>query len=141
METTPLVVEATYHAPLSRVWNAISENSEMKNWYFDLEEFEAVPSFKFEFYGDPENKKYLHLCEVTYAVPNKKLSYTWRYDGYPGNSLVTFELFEEGENTRIKLSHIDLESFPQDLKEFGRESFEAGWNEIIGKNLKEYLEK
>lgn len=141
MKTIPLVVEATYHTPVSKVWAAISENSEMKKWYFNLEAFEAVPGFKFEFYGDPENKKYLHLCEVTYAVYNKKLSYTWKYAEYPGNSLVSFELFEEGENTKLKLTHIDLENFPQDLKEFGRESFETGWNEILGKNLKEYLEK
>ena len=26
-------------------------------------------------------------------VPAKKIAYTWRYDGFPGDSTVTFELF------------------------------------------------
>ena len=73
-------------------------------------------------------------------VPNKKLSYSWRYDGYPGDSLVTFELFEENDKARVKLTHEGLESFG-DKADFAKENFVAGWNEIIGKFLKEYVER
>ncbi|HZG22986.1 MAG TPA: SRPBCC domain-containing protein, partial [Chitinophagaceae bacterium] len=65
----------------------------------------------------------------------------WRYDGYPGESLVTFELFDEGEKTRLRLTHSGLETFPSDNPSFKKENFAAGWSEIIGTSLKDYLEK
>ncbi len=86
-------------------------------------------------------ESYLHLCKITEVIPGKKLSYSWRYDGYPGNSFVTFELFEEGNQTRLKLTHKNLESFGTDNPDLARENFEEGWDAIIGKSIKEYLEK
>lgn len=83
----------------------------------------------------------MHLCVVTQVVENKKLAYTWRYDGYEGNSEVTFELFEEGEKTRLKLTHTGLETFPQNNPDFAPASFAAGWTEITGKMLKEFVEQ
>jgi len=140
MKSTPIVVEAIYRAAISVVWSAISDHTEMKKWYFDLQTFEPIPGFKFQFYAGSEGNQFLHLCEVTESIPNKRLTYSWKYDGYPGESLVTFELFEEGEHTRLKLTHTGLETFPQDQSDFAKENFEAGWKEIIGKNLKEYVE-
>jgi uncharacterized protein YndB with AHSA1/START domain len=139
MNTEPVKVERTFHAPASKVWKAITDKTEMKAWYFDLAEFKADVGFKFQFLGGPPEKQYLHLCEVTEVVPEKKLAYSWRYDGYAGNSFVSFELFEQGENTLLKLTHTGLETFPSE-KDFAKESFMAGWNDIINRSLKEYLE-
>jgi len=69
----------------------------------------------------------------------KKLSYTWRYEGFAGNSLVTFELSEEGEKTRLKLTHAGLETFPDDQVAFDKNNFAEGWTYIIGKSLKEFV--
>lgn len=55
-------------------------------------------------------------------VPEKKLSYTWRLQGFPGNLLLTFELFDEGENTRIKVTHEGLGTFPPD-PDFAKKKF------------------
>ncbi|HET8803839.1 MAG TPA: SRPBCC domain-containing protein, partial [Aequorivita sp.] len=107
-------------------------------WYFDLAEFKAEVGFKFQFMGGTEDDQYLHLCEILEVVPKKKLTYSWRYDGYEGNSFVTFELFEEGGNTRLKLTHRGLESFP-DKKDFSKSNFEQGWDEIINTSLMHYL--
>jgi len=49
-------------------------------------------------------------------------------------------LFDEGDKTRLKLTHAGIESFPAE-KDFARESFAKGWTHIIGTSLKEYLEK
>ena len=46
--------------------------NEMKKWYFDLAEFKAEVGFKFQFSGGPPEKQYLHLCEVTEIIPEKK---------------------------------------------------------------------
>jgi uncharacterized protein YndB with AHSA1/START domain len=96
---------------------------------------------KFQFAGRTEDKTYLHLCEVTQVEPNKKIQYSWRYEGYDGISLVTFEFFAEGENTRVKLTHDGLESFPADNPDFGKKKFNEGWNSILYEALKAYVEK
>ena len=123
------------------IWTALTDVQEMKQWYFDLPEFRAEKGCHFSFYGGTEEKQFLHLCEVTEVVPGEKLSYTWRYDGYPGNTLVSFQLQEEATHTRVVLTHTGLESFPADVPEFAAANFEAGWNHIIGQSLRHYLEQ
>ena len=139
----PVVVERTYNAPVEKVWSALTDNDQMKSWYFDIAEFKPEPGFEFQFTGgDPNGVQYLHLCKVIDVVPNKKLSYTWRYDGFEGKSLVIFDLTAEGSKTKVKVSHFGLETFPAaTTPAFDKKNFEMGWTEIIGKSLKEYVEK
>jgi uncharacterized protein YndB with AHSA1/START domain len=137
----PFVIERVYQAARSRVWSAITDKSEMKSWYFDLAEFIAEPGFEFSFYGGTEEKQYLHRCIIKEVIPQKKLSYSWRYDGYAGDSLVTFELFETNTpgETRLRLTHEGLDTFPLDNPDLRPINFKEGWTHIIGTALKEYL--
>jgi uncharacterized protein YndB with AHSA1/START domain len=141
MPNEPIVKEVTVNATASKVWKAITDKDEMKKWYFDLKEFKPVVGFEFRFMGGPDkDNQYLHICEITEAEENKKLAYSWRYDGYPGKSFVTFELFEEGKKTKIKLTHRGLETFGTDNPHFAKENFVAGWEAIICTSLKNYFE-
>jgi uncharacterized protein YndB with AHSA1/START domain len=140
VKTEPFVIERTYNAPVDKVWQAITDKNKMKQWYFDLKEFKPEVGFEFQFIGGSKEKSYLHLCKIIEVIPGKKLTHTWTYDSYPGESFVTFELFDEGDNTRLKLTHVGLETFPAE-PDFARTSFEKGWTHIIGKSLKEYLER
>lgn len=135
----PVITESVYHAPARKVWQAITDKNQMKQWYFDVSGFRPEPGFEFWFEGGTEYKTYVHLCRITEVIPEKKLSYTWRYEGYAGNSLVTIELFSEGEKTRLRLIHSGLETFPAD-PDFATDNFRQGWNQIIGTNLKEFVE-
>ncbi len=136
----PIIVERTFNVPAEKVWKAITDKDEMKKWYFDLKEFRPEPGFEFRFSGGPsEDKQYLHICKITEVIPGRKLSHSWRYDGYEGISYVTFELIPEGDKTRLKLTHRGLETFPENNPDFAKENFAAGWQEIIGSNLKNYL--
>lgn len=141
MNNEPLIIERVYDAPADRVWEAITNKDQMRKWYFDLADFKAEPGFEFEFEGGPEDRKYLHKCRVTEVVAGKKLQYSWRYEGYEGNSFVTFELFPEGNKTRVKLTHEGLETFPADNADFARKNFMAGWTDLVGTSLKEFVEK
>ncbi len=142
MSHEPIVVERVFAAPVSKVWTAITDKDEMKHWYFDLTEFKPEVGFTFRFTGgSPDGKSYLHLCEVTEAIPEKKLAYSWRYDGYPGVSFVTFDLSAQGSGTLLKLTHTGLESFPEDNKDFAAANFRQGWDEIINRSLQKYLEQ
>jgi uncharacterized protein YndB with AHSA1/START domain len=141
MNQEPFVIERTLNAPIEKVWNAISNRDAMKQWYFDLAEFKPEPGFEFQFEGGPEDRRYLHLCKVTEVVPGKKLQYSWHYDGYEGNSFVTWELFAEGDKTRLKLTHEGLETFPANNADFAKSNFAQGWTDIVGTSLKGFLEK
>ena len=134
-----VVLERTFAAPVARVWKALTNVEEMRRWYFDLKKFEPEVGFEFEFTVEHEGMKYHHLCKIAEVIPQKKLAYTWRYKGHEGNSLVTFELFADGDKTRLKLTHEGLETFPK-TPSFARKSFMEGWTQIIGSSLKEFVE-
>lgn len=141
MSSQPLIVEQVIDTPVASVWDALTKNEQMKQWYFELPDFKAVAGFEFVFTAHArEGVHYKHICKVIEVVPKKKLSYSWRYDGYPGNSLVSFELFDEGKKTKLKLTHEGLETFASAGPDFARESFAKGWTHIVGKSLKGFLE-
>ena len=136
----PLIIERVFNAPVSKIWRAITDKNEMKKWYFDLPEFKAETGFEFQFWGGDDIKQYLHLCKVIEVINEQKLSYSWKYDNYNGYSVVTFELFAEGNNTRLKLTHSGIESFPKNDTAFTKQSFENGWTHILDESLKAYTE-
>jgi uncharacterized protein YndB with AHSA1/START domain len=137
--TEAIVIERTFNAPVAKVWRALTDVDEMRQWYFDLKEFRPAVGFEFEFVVEHEGMTYHHLCKVTEVIPQKKIAYTWRYKGHPGDSLVTFQLSTDGDKTRLKLTHEGLDTFPN-TPAFARENFLKGWTEIIGSELKEFLE-
>jgi uncharacterized protein YndB with AHSA1/START domain len=142
MSSKNVIVEGTYNADISSVWNAITVKELMKQWYFDLKEFRAEIGFKFEFMGGPENGiQYKHLCEITEVIPEQKLSYSWKYEGYEGISFVTFELFKENNTSKVKLTHTGIKSFPSSNPDFDIHNFEEGWKQIIKTSLQLFLDK
>ena len=136
----PIVINRIFNAPVARVWKALTSADQMREWYFDLKEFKAEVGFEFDFVVEHEGNKYHHLCRVTEVIPEEKIAYTWRYQGEPGDSLVTFELFPDGNRTRLKLTHTGIETFPK-TPAYARKNFEAGWTAIIGSELKQFIER
>lgn len=135
------VIERTYNAPLSLVWHAITDRAAIKQWFMDFEGFQPEVGCEFHFTAqDNDQVDWLHRCVVTQVVPAQKLAYTWHYEGHPGDTLVTIELFPEGDSTRVKLTHSGLDTLPA-IPAFARENFAAGWTELIGSLLKGYVEK
>lgn len=138
----PIVVERVFVASAEVLWRALTDKNEMKIWYFDLPEFKAEVGYQFTFAGGPSpERQYTHLCEITELVPGKKLSYSWRYDGYPGDSLVSFEIFAQGDKTLLRLTHAGLHTFPSDNPDLAKHNFEAGWDAIVNESLNGYVEK
>jgi uncharacterized protein YndB with AHSA1/START domain len=135
-----IIVERTFDAPVAGVWSALTDVNEMRQWYFDLKDFKAEIGSEFEFVVEHEGNTHHHLCKVTEVIPEKKIAYTWRYKGEPGDSLVTFELFPEGNKTRLKLTHTGIETFPK-TPAYARKNFETGWTAIIGSELKQFVER
>jgi uncharacterized protein YndB with AHSA1/START domain len=137
--TEAIVIERTLNASVAQVWKALTDVDQMRQWYFDPKEFRPEVGFEFGFVVEHEGNTYDHRCKVTEVIPQRKIAYTWRYEGHEGDSLVTFELFPEGEKTRLRLKHEGLETFPKTVA-FARENFEKGWTELIGSELKKFVE-
>ena len=139
MKNEPLVFERTYKAHVSKVWAALTDPEKMKHWYFDIPEFRPEIGTEFSFEAGTATKRYIHECKVTKAIPNKVIAYTWRYPDVEGNSEVSFELFEEGDETRLVLTHSGLETFPQN-GDYAKSNFVGGWTHFTGA-LGEFLKK
>ncbi|UAY50985.1 SRPBCC family protein [Ferruginibacter albus] len=141
MSDGTFVIERIVKAPVSKVWKAITDKDEMKQWYFDIAAFKPQVGFEFHFEGKtPDGSVFVHKCSITEAIPNKKLAHTWQYEGYQGLSTVTYELFEEGQSTKVKLTHEGLDTFPKESN-FAKENFVAGWTYIIGTSLANFVTK
>jgi len=141
MKTEPIIKQSVINASALKVWSALTEPEKVKLWFMNPEGFKPVVGNEFTMLATNKGKEYLHLCKVTEVIPEKKLSYTWKYKDTPGESFVTFELFPEGDKTKIKLTHEGLETFPQDNDDYARKNFDAGWTHLIEKAIKEFVEK
>jgi uncharacterized protein YndB with AHSA1/START domain len=138
----PIIIEQPFNKSINVVWNAITEIDQMRQWFFqNIESFNPEVGFETQFNVQTPNRKFLHIWKLTEVEPMKKITYNWKYGGYPGNSFVTFELFEQKDQTRLKLTHTVTESFPDIIPEFSRENGIAGWNYFIKKSLKTFLKK
>lgn len=137
----PIVLEKTYDTPVKAVWEALTDKSKMKQWYFDIKDFKLEVGHEFRFYAGDDNKQYLHICVIKEMIPQKKLSYTWKYEYDPNVSLVTFELFPEGQKTKLRLTHEGADNFSKAHPEFARKNFVEGWTGFVEKELKAFLEK
>ena len=141
MKKDDVIVEQVYNAPVEKVWKALTDREQMKQWYFDIAAFKPEVGFEFSFTGQGKDcETYIHLCRITEVVFEKKLVYSWRYEGFEGNSLVSFELFPEGDKTRLTLTHSALETFPSGHPAFLRENFAEGWTHIVQTSLKNFVE-
>ncbi|HUH33717.1 MAG TPA: SRPBCC domain-containing protein [Daejeonella sp.] len=141
MEKGTVVKDVTLEAPIDKVWHAITDKEEMKAWYFAIEEFIAKPGFQFKMYGEKKGVKFPISCTIKEVEQNKKLSYTWSYDDFPAETLLTFELNENGRQTELRLTHEGLERIPNESTDTSVENHRDGWEFIVGTSLKQYVEK
>ncbi|PLX15116.1 MAG: ATPase [Marinilabiliales bacterium] len=140
MKTNPIIVEQAFNLSVIKVWNAITELNQMKQWFFgNIPDFKPELGFYTEFPVQSGERTFTHLWEITEIVPQKKIVYKWRYKEYEGEGKVIFELQEQGNQTILKLTNEGLETFPEEIPEFRRESCEGGWNYFIKERLKIYL--
>jgi uncharacterized protein YndB with AHSA1/START domain len=143
MKNEKIIIERTFNAPVDTVWNAITNKDQMKQWYFpQLDTFKPETGFQSQFNVRNGDKDYLHIWKVTEVKPGKKIIYEWRFGGYPGNSVVTFELHAVGKKTKLKLTHEGIETFlPDQNPALAKKNFVEGWTSLIGSSLKKFVEK
>lgn len=137
---SPIVVEQNFDFSIERIWSALTDVEEMRQWFFDnIPEFKPVVGFKTEFNVKSDQRNFLHKWEITKVDKPELIEYKWNYAGYPGDSTVKFVLTDLGGSTKMNFSMNILEDFPEDIPEFKRESCIAGWEYFIKERLPAYL--
>ena len=140
-EHNPIIVEQVFNQTASKIWETITNVTEMRHWFFDnIPDFKPEVGFYTEFNVSTGERNFLHQWKILEVEPLKKIIYDWSYAEYHGKGIVTFELSRVNDQTKLTVTSHGMNSFPQDIPEFKRESCMAGWNYFIKQNLKNYLE-
>lgn len=139
----PVIVSQLLDFSEKRVWKAITDVDEMRQWFFgNIPEFIPQAGFETKFPVYLDDRTFVHVWKLTEVIPYRIVMYNWKYEGYRGDSYVTFELNPRGKSlTELVLTHKTTEDFPSDIPEFTRDSCQEGWNYFIKNSLKQYLEK
>lgn len=111
--TALLSIDQTLNVPANRVWRALTDKANLRKWLPFLTDFKPELGFETRFMlGKDDDHPYEHVFSVNEIMPEHKITYGWRYEGYPGGSQVIFELFPAGEKTQVCLTHTITVPFP-----------------------------
>ncbi|MFK8002142.1 MAG: metalloregulator ArsR/SmtB family transcription factor [Polyangiales bacterium] len=135
-----IVQEITYAAPKEKVWAAITGDI-AKWWGFhigpndsDISLDGRVGGLFIERWGDGEGELY---GTVTHLRKGKKITLEGGMGlRGPGVSKYSFELEDDDAGTKFTLNHYCHGTRDADTQE----SFREGWNELLTKNLKKWVE-
>lgn len=137
----PIIVVQSFDSPIEKVWNAITDVEQMRQWYFDnIPDFKPEVGFETRFIVQSDERNFTHIWRVTEVILLKKIGYTWDFEEYSGQGFSTFDLAEKGGKVNLSLTSHVIRNFPDNIPEFKRESGQAGWEYLIKKSLKEFLE-
>lgn len=135
MITSKITIKAT----ADKIWEALTNKEQMKEWYFDIPDFELMIGTTFNFFEPGGKNEFHHQCTIKEIEPNKKFSHTWTHPELSkGESVVTWFLNEENGITKVVLEHEGVENFADAGPMFVPENYQMGWDGFLGV-LKNYM--
>lgn len=140
MTNTAVKTIMEFDVPARDLWDAITNPSHFKKWYFHIPHFTTTVGESFDFY-ESEARKYLHHCTVLELEKGRKFVHTWEHpEQSKGSSILTW-LVEpiDDHHSRLILNHEGLESFSDIGPEFSLENYQMGWDTFIKSSLRNYL--
>jgi len=136
----PIIVKQKFTISRERLWQIITEPTLMRQWFFaEIPDFKAEVGFQTRFNVDAGERQFMHLWEIVEVKLKSTIVYDWRYEGYIGQGNVKFELEDVDGGSILVVTSAGMESFPQDVPEFSRESCEGGWKYFINEKLVEFV--
>jgi uncharacterized protein YndB with AHSA1/START domain len=129
-----------FDVPARDLWDAITNPSHFKKWYFHIPHFTTTVGESFDFY-ESEARKFRHHCTVLELEKGRKFVHTWEHpEQSEGSSVVTWlvEPIDE-KHSKLTLSHEGLETFSDAGPNFSAENYQMGWDAIIKTSLRNYL--
>ena len=128
------------NAPVSKVWKALTDKNELKEWMQAPTTFEPVIGKEFMYkHEKTENWDGNIYCKVMEVEVNKKLSFTWSSQMIEAETLVTILISEVDGKTELSLIHTGWEKVPAEIRSQMIDGHNNGWEERIVKKLPEFL--
>ena len=126
------------------IFNALTEPEKITGWFQDEANLDNRVGGKIilvtrkEIHPDWNlDRDYLMEGTIVEYVPNKRLSYIWKFDDTPDfpETMVTWDLEEiNSSKTRVRLSHIGFTG--KEKGNFSLESHKQGWSDALDKLVK-----
>lgn len=135
-----ITVSTVLETTKQKVWEALTDTTAMKQWYFEMENFKLEKGNVLSFY-EPGGKEFFHQCKVLDFHENEVFSHTWTHPNESkGTSTVTWRI-EDAQPGKVKvtLTHEGLESFADGGEKFAPSNYEMGWNALVKTNLRNYV--
>jgi len=125
-------------APVSRVFDAWTRPEIMSRWMAPSPESACIVTadprpggrYRIEMKNAMEGKDYIAIGAYEEVVPNRKLVFTWSWEGNPAladNTIVTVEFQAEGDATEITLTHERFAGVEQ------RDNHSEGWTACLSR--------
>ncbi len=140
-----IIIEASPDA----VFKAITKQEELTQWFPDQAILEPKVAGKVRFITFKEihpdwklDRDYIMEGTIKEFVPNKKLSYTWKYNDTPDfpETTVICELEQiDPHKTKVKLTHLGFTGKEKGMTSLN--SHDQGWTDILNKLAKYCTEK
>lgn len=136
----PIIVSEDFNVTTVTVWSAITQVEQMREWFFEnIPDFKPQVGFKTSFPVQSTNREFIHVWKIVEVIPERKITYDWSYENIEGSGNVIFELFDIKGGCQLTLTNTGLDSFPDNIPEFNRQSCLDGWNYFIKDRLSNYL--
>ncbi len=132
------MVMVTLNAPAAWVWNALTDEPILCQWWTPGLRLEPREGGLFEaIWTDEQGTQHLTQGHVVEIIPCRRLRLVWADQDWPQPTEVTFDLTCEENNTELAVHHSGWESLPEGARL--AEAHRAGWSKLI-EQLKRYLE-
>lgn len=129
-------------APLAWVWNALTDKSELENWWSEYVELQPKLGGKFkESWLDDKGKKQLATGKVQKIKKFEFIQFTWSEQAWAkGSETICILSFKEEKGFCVlELEQSGWECLPKEQQKSTMKDFEIGWKYHF-EELKSYLE-
>lgn len=115
-------------APIEKVWEALTDNSELEAWGADPADMSEDEEYEFSLWGGDIHGKNIEI------VKPSKIVQEWFGGNWPKPSTLTIELEKKDHGTEVSLLH-------ENVPEEDMDKVDEGWDDSFFGPLKEYLEE
>ena len=124
-----LVKEIMFHHPIEKVWQSITEGSEISKWFISAD-FKAEVGYKYTFTATEEHGSTTISGTVLEANPYT-LKYTWKTGDASVETTVLWQLESNGTGTKLILEHTGISKIGGEAAIEAFNHFSMGWDACL----------
>ncbi len=133
-------IEVTINAPAAKVWKAITEKDQISKWLLPIDDFIPETGNVSHMTWQNAEQTVHHTYTIKEIIHEKKLVLLWQVSGFPGDTIITYELDETDGKTKLifKLEGWEGPAYQSNVQ--SRDEDIEGWRSTIQKILPQLIE-